>query len=91
MNYIGDIIGWVGVVFGAMVTVPQVIKSSAMKSTKGVSLRSYQFLFCMVVCYLVRALEIKDPVFIVSNAMTLVVTVKMLFLFRQYPEDENAK
>ena len=91
MNYIGDIVGWAGVVFGVMVTVPQVMKSLALRSTHGVSLQSYQLLFFMACCYLVRAMVIGDPVFIVSNVITLVVTLKMLTLFRLYPEDENAE
>jgi len=91
MNYIADIVGWAGVVFGVMVTVPQLKKSLSLRSTHGVSLQSYQLLFFMAGCYLVRAIVIGDPVFIVSNLVTLVVTLKMLTLFRQYPENENAK
>ncbi len=91
MNYIVDIVSWVGVVFGVMVTVPQVLKSSSLRSTHGVSLQSYQLLSFMAGCYLVRAIVIGDPVFIVSNLVTLLVTLKMLTLFRLYPEDGNAK
>ena len=81
-----EIIGWIGVLLGIFVSVPQAIKSIKEKSTKGVSLHAYQLLFLTVLCYLIRAIAIKEPIFIVSNAVNLIVTGIVLYLFKKYPE-----
>ena len=89
MNILSEAIGWLGVVFGILVSLPQIVKSIKSKSTEGVSLSTYQLLFCMVLCYLVRSVVIKDSIFIVSNVSTLLVTASMLYLFKLYPEVSN--
>ena len=81
-----EIIGWIGVVLGVLVAVPQLIKSIKTKSTKGVSKSAYQLLFLCMLCYLVRAIAIKELIFIVSNMINLVVVGAMLYLFKVYPE-----
>ena len=86
MNILSEIIGWVGVVLGILVSVPQLIKSIKEKSTKGVSLHVYQLLFLAVLCYLVRAIAIREPIFIVSNAISLITTAMVLYLFKKYPD-----
>lgn len=83
-----QIIGWIGVVLGASISVPQVIKSLKEKSTKGVSLRTYQMLFLTIICYLVRAVAIGAPVFIVGNTLSLITCSFMLYLFKRYPNGE---
>ena len=83
---ISEIIGWIGVVLGILVSIPQLIKSIKEKSTKGVSLHAYQLLFLTVLCYLIRAISIREPIFIVSNAVNLVITVVVLYLFKKYPD-----
>ena len=85
-DMISEIIGWIGVVLGVAVAVPQLIKSIKAKSTKGVSKGAYQLLFLCMLCYLVRAIAIKELIFIVSNVVNLVVVGAMLYLFRIYPE-----
>ena len=87
-NMLSEIIGWIGVVLGVLVAVPQLIKSIKTKSTKGVSKGAYQLLFLCMVCYLVRAIAIKEPIFIVSNIINLVVVGAMLYLFRLYPSNK---
>ena len=84
-----EIIGWIGVVLGILVSVPQAIKSIKEKSTKGVSLQAYQLLFLTVLCYLIRAIAIREPIFIVSNAANLIVTGIVLYLFKKYPEESR--
>ena len=81
-----EIIGWIGVVLGVLVAVPQLVKSIKAKSTKGVSKGAYQLLFLCMLCYLVRAVAIKEPIFIVSNMINLVVVGAMLYLFKVYPD-----
>lgn len=78
------IIGWIGVLFGLFISVPQIIKSIKEKSTKGVSVATYILLFLAVSCYLVRAIAIQEAIFIVSNSFNLVVTTTMLTLFYKY-------
>lgn len=90
MFMLSETIGWIGVVLSVLVSLPQLLKSIKMKSTKGVSLQAYQLLFFTVLCYLVRAIVIKEPIFIVSNGINLLVTANMLFLFKLYPEGEDA-
>jgi len=83
-----EIIGWLGVVFGVSVSIPQFIKSIGARSTNGLSKHTYQLLFGAISCYLIRAIAVKEPVFIVSNSIGLVITTAVLFLFRKYPEKE---
>lgn len=83
---ITEIIGWIGVVLGILISVPQLIKSIKEKSTKGLSKQTYQLLFLTVLCYLVRAIAIKEPIFIVSNSINLFVTAGVLYLFKRYPD-----
>jgi len=86
MNMFSEIIGWIGVVLGVLVAVPQLVKSIKEKSTKGVSKVAYQLLFVCMLCYLVRAIAIKEAIFIVSNIINLFVVGAMLYLFRIYSE-----
>ena len=86
---ISEIIGWIGVILGILVSVPQAIKSVKAKSTKGVSLQAYQLLFLTILCYLIRAIAIREPIFIVSNAVNLIVTGAVLYLFKRYPEESR--
>lgn len=83
---ISEIIGWIGVVLSILISVPQFIKSVKEKSTKGLSKQTYQLLFLTVLCYLVRAIAIKEPIFIASNAINIVITGAVLYLFKKYPE-----
>jgi uncharacterized protein with PQ loop repeat len=83
-----EMIGWVGMVLSIVTTVPQFVKSAREKSTKGLSLMAYQVLFAAMACYLVRAIVIKDPVFIISSVINLILTLGMLYLFQKYPESK---
>lgn len=83
-----EIIGWVGVGIGIFVAVPQFRKSVKDKSTRGLSKRSYQLLCLTVICYLIRAIAVKEPVFIISNSFGLILTSAMLCLFKKYPAEE---
>jgi len=86
-----QLIGWCGVCFGMFISIPQIIKSYKSKSTDGVSLRTYQVLFCAILCYLVRAIAIGEMIFIVSNSLNLVVCCVMLNLFRRYNGLQNRR
>jgi len=83
-----ELIGWVGVGIGISVAIPQFTKSLKNKSTKGLSKRSYQLLCLTIICYLIKAIAVKEPVFIISNSFGLVITSAMLCLFKKYPAQE---
>lgn len=83
-----EIIGWLGVAFGVSVSIPQFIKSVRLRSTRGLSMHTYLLLFGAISCYLVRAIAVKETVFIVSNACGLVITTAILYLFRKYPAEK---
>ncbi len=83
-----EIVGWLGVAFGVSVSIPQFIKSVRAKSTKGLSKHTYQLLFGAIACYLVRAIAVKEAVFIVSNSVGLVITMAILSLFKKYPSSD---
>jgi uncharacterized protein with PQ loop repeat len=77
-------IGWIGISLGIFISVPQVIKSIRTKSTQGVSKLTYILLLLACVCYTVRAMAIKEIIFIVSNAFQIIVAGTMLYLMRKY-------
>ena len=83
-----EFIGWLGVAFGISVSIPQFIKSVRARSTRGLSKHTYQLLFGAIACYLIRAIAVKEAVFIVSNSVGLVITAAILCLFRKYPAKE---
>ena len=82
---ITEIIGWIGVMLSVFISVPQFIQSVKAKSTHGLSKQTYQLLFLTVLCYLIRAIAIKEPIFIASSAINLVITAMVLYLFKIYP------
>lgn len=85
MNTLSEILGWIGVILGTFISFPQLVKTIKEKTTKGLSKRTFQLLFITILCYLVRSIVIKEPIFIVSNAIGLLVTAVELYLFRIYP------
>jgi len=68
---IGYWIGWVGVGFGLLVPLPQLIKIIKTKSLDDIALGTYIFLFCCLACYLIHAIYIQSPVFIVAQAVNV--------------------
>jgi len=81
---IPDMFGWCGVCFGVSISIPQLIKSLKYKSTKGVSIKTYQLILLTASCYMVKSIDIGEPIFIVSNCLTLSLALTMLYLFRKY-------
>lgn len=87
---ISKLIGWLGFFFGMFISVPQVIKSIRTKSTQGVSKLTYILLLLACACYVIRAMAIKEVIFIVSNAFQIVVAGTMLYLMRKYKTEETS-
>lgn len=70
MDY-GYVIGWVGVGFGLLVPLPQLIKILKTKSLNDISMFTYIFLVMCLTCYLIHATYIKSPVFITAQSLNL--------------------
>jgi len=64
-------IGWCGVAFGLCVPIPQLIKILKTRRLNDVSLGTYTFLVCCLICYLIHAIYIKSVVFTVAQSMNL--------------------
>ena len=72
-------IGWLGVCLGLMVGPPQLYMIIKSGSVKDISIYTYIFLVCALVCYLIHAISIMDVVFITAQSINLVVNSIILF------------
>jgi len=77
-------VGWIGVVIGICVNLPQAYRIWKTKSSKDVAVWTYRLLLFTVVCYLIRAIAIGEWIFIVSNSIAIFVTTAVLLLKRRY-------
>lgn len=68
----GYIIGWCGVAFGLLVPIPQLIKIIKTRRLNDVSLGTYTFLVCCLICYLIHAIHISAEIFVVAQSINLV-------------------
>ena len=75
---IGYWIGWVGVAFGICVPLPQIYKMFKTRSTQDVSIGTYIFLCCALICYLIHAIHIGAIVFIVAQSINLITNSTIL-------------
>ena len=71
-------IGWVGVMFGLFVAPPQLYKILTTGGVADISLLTYVFLCCALVCYLIHAIHIKSKVFITAQSINLVINLAVL-------------
>ena len=79
-----QIIGWLGVGFGLLVAPPQLWKILKSGRIDGISVHTYLFLCCALVCYLIYAIIIKDAVFITAQSLNLTTnTVILIILLRR--------
>ncbi len=85
MDIASEIIGWIGVILGMFISFPQLIKTIKEKTTKGLSKHTFYLLFITIWCYLIRSIAIREPIFIVSNLIGLVITAIQIYLFSKYP------
>lgn len=73
-------IGWCGVFWGLLVAPPQLIKILKTGKTEGISLLTYLFLTCALICYLWHSFYIHSVVFQVAQGVALVVNGAILCL-----------
>ena len=81
---IGYWIGWVGVLLGLCVPIPQLIKIIKTKKLNDISLGTYIFLFGCLTCYLIHAIYIKSPVFMTAQAINLITNGIILYLLLRH-------
>ncbi len=67
----GELIGWMGVILGVCVPLPQLYRIWKTKVVGGVSLGTYTFLVLALTCYLAHAIYINSPVFITAQSINL--------------------
>ncbi len=88
---IGNVIGYIGVVLGLAVPVPQLLKL-ARTGSSGVSLGTYVFLCLALVCYLIHAIYIGSPVFTLAQSINLTTNTVILAVLarRRYGKGRKA-
>ena len=76
----GYIVGWVALFFGICVPLPQLLKMLKTGKSNDVSLLTYVFLFFALIGYLIHAIYIQAPVFIVAQGFNLTTNSIVLFI-----------
>ena len=71
MDY-AHLIGWIAVFFGVMVPLPQLYRMVKTGKSKDVSMLTYVFLCTAMTGYLILAIYINEPVFIVAQSLNLI-------------------
>lgn len=72
-----------GVGFGVAVPIPQLLKIRRTGRTNDISLKTYIFLICALVCYLAHAIYISAIVFIVAQSVNIAMNGIILMLLRR--------
>ena len=73
-------VGWLGVFWGLLVPVPQLVKIIKTKKLADVSLGTYAILMACLICYLTHAIHIKAEVFICAQSVNLCTNGVIFFL-----------
>lgn len=77
---LGYLVGWVGVAFGLLVPIPQLIKIKRTGKCGDVSIGTYVFLCCCLICYLIHAIYIESLVFTIAQSINLATNGIILIL-----------
>jgi len=82
-------IGFVGIGFGIAVPIPQILKIRRTGRIDGISLQTYLFLCCALVCYLIHAIYIQSVVFTIAQSVNITTNSIILgILWRRKVRDE---
>lgn len=85
-------IGWVGVGFGLLVPLPQLIKIFKTRRLNDVSLGTYTLLVICLTLYLIHAIHIKSIVFTTSHSINLTTNLFIwILLMRHWIKQHNIK
>jgi MtN3 and saliva related transmembrane protein len=82
-----ELITVLGLIAATLTTIsflPQAIKTSRTKHTKGLSLGMYSVLTTGVLLWIIYGILIRDLPLILANGITLIFTVTILFLIIKY-------
>jgi MtN3 and saliva related transmembrane protein len=79
MSFNIELIGFIAAILTTMAFVPQVYKVWQTKSVSGMSLTMYLIFFCGVLLWLVYGLIINSLPMIIGNAVTIVLTLIILY------------
>ncbi len=86
---IGYWIGWVGVLGGICVPLPQLIKIIRTRRLEDISLGTYSILIFVLICYLWHAIYISAEVFIVAQSLNLISNGTIWFLLLRNKRRRN--
>ena len=79
MSFNIELIGFIAAILTTVAFIPQVYKVWQTKSVSGMSLTMYLIFFCGVVLWLVYGLIINSLPMIIGNAVTIVLTLIILY------------
>ena len=79
MSFNIELIGFLAAILTTVAFVPQVYKVWQTKSVSGMSLTMYLIFFCGVLLWLVYGLIINSLPMIIGNAVTIVLTLIILY------------
>ena len=81
---LSQLLSWIGVVTGASIGVPQLIKTFKRKSATDVSAMTFVMIIATCICMISRAIVIKELAFVFYYAIIFLVAVLQLFLMWKY-------
>jgi uncharacterized protein with PQ loop repeat len=84
IDFIVQQAGWIGICFGQLVPWFQIHKVLKRKKSGDVAIGTYIFLDIAILFYLIHAIDISDPAFIVAQALALFSNCLALFLIIKY-------
>ena len=77
-------IGWISVVLGVSIGIPQLIKIIRTREVKHISKLTYVLVILTSTGYLYHAIEIGDWVFITSNSLSIIINSIVLGLLYRW-------
>lgn len=77
-------VGWTGFAIGCLVNIPQIVVICRRRSGADVSALTYAMLVAMCTCYLVRAIAIREALFITSHSFGILTCGTVLALKHYY-------
>ena len=86
-----DVIGWIGVICGLMVAPAQYIRICRTREVAAISYMTYCALVVCITCYLIHAIDIRDPIFITAQCLNLSVNARIWLILTEYKINGNVR
>ena len=77
-------IGWIGFSSGFFISIPQILRTIKLKSTNDLSVTTFILIQITSACFLIRAVAIKELVFIAFYIFIFLSNTIQLFLLFKY-------